>query len=266
MPREPSESNTNVVSISTNEEIQGTNVEKVSARVRELASRHGLNASSLSTELAIPTSSGANYWSGKRMWPGELLGPLADRLQTTVDYILGRTADSGLIVFRGSQEQFDELARTRVQLKSGEVLPRAENDDQVAIASVDLAYGFGGAFLDADNTNVEQAWFSRTWLRAQGIHAPPEFLGVAQGIGDSMEPVFYDRDLLFFDRSARLEDHLGDKMWVFAYGQIGMVKRLRLLPDGTVKIMSANRTYPDEIATEGELHIIGRVVGSWRSY
>jgi phage repressor protein C with HTH and peptisase S24 domain len=140
------------------------------------------------------------------------------------------------------------------------------DDDQVDIASIDFAYGFGGAFLDVGDADVQRVRFSRAWLRERGIYAPPEVLGVAQGIGDSMEPVLYDRDLVFFDRSARLEEHVSDKMWVFAYGQVGMVKRLRPMPDGTVKIMSANRTYPDEIASDGELHIIGRVVGSWRSY
>jgi phage repressor protein C with HTH and peptisase S24 domain len=150
---------------------------------------------------------------------------------------------------------------------AGGMAVRIDDDDQVEIASVDLVYGFGGTFLDIGETAVEKVPFSRSWLRANVTEAPPEVLGVAQGIGDSMEPVLFDRDLVFFDRSARLNEHVSDKMWVFAYGQIGMIKRLRPLPDGKVKIMSANRTYPDEIAAnDGELHIIGRVVASLRRH
>ena len=59
---------------------------------------------------------------------------------------------------------------------------------------------------------------------------------------------------------------MGDKVWVFAYGQVGMVKILRPLPDGTIKIISANRMYPEEIAPAEEIFIIGRVVSSWRNH
>lgn len=143
---------------------------------------------------------------------------------------------------------------------------RAGHDpDDVEIDNIDLSYGMGGTFLDVGDADVEKVKFSRRWLR-RFTHAPPEDLGSTEGIGDSMEPVIYDRDIVIFDRSARLEDHLSDKMWVFAYGHIGMIKRLRPMPDGTVKIMSANRTYPDEIATGDELHIIGRVVATVRRH
>ncbi len=200
-----------------------------------------------------------------------MLAPLADLLQTTVDYLFGRTQDSGIFEFRGSHAQFDELVKMIGRSKTlgrgtMQTASASNDDDMVDLASVDLAYGFGGAFLDAGDPEVGKVRFSHAWLRAQGITAPPEVLGVAQGIGDSMEPLFYDRDVIVFDRSARLEDHMADKMWVFALGQIGMVKRLRPLTDGTVRIMSVNRTYPDEIAAAEEIYIIGRVVGSWRSY
>lgn len=137
--------------------------------------------------------------------------------------------------------------------------------DDVELDSVDLAYGMGGTFLDAGDPEIERVKFSREWLR-NFTESPPEVLGIAQGIGDSMEPVLYDRDIVIFDRSARLQDHVSDKIWVFAFGQVGMIKRLRPMPDGTVKIMSANRTYPDELATDGDLHVIGRVVASVRRH
>lgn len=144
--------------------------------------------------------------------------------------------------------------------------PIIDDPDLVDIASINFAYGFGGAYLDAGDASIDRVKFSQAWLRERGIIAPPELIGVAQGIGDSMEPMFSDRDMIFFDRSARLEDHMGDKVWVFAYGQVGMVKILRPLPDGTIKIISANRMYPEEIAQAEELFIIGRVVSSWRNH
>lgn len=174
-----------------------------------------------------------------------------------LDYLV-RLSDHGLDI---------AYVATGEQPTGANQLTRAPaDDDLVEIAHVDLAYGFGGTFLDVGDVDVQRITFSRSWLRDNVSTAPPEVLGVAEGVGDSMEPVLLDRDLVFFDRSARLEDHLSDKMWVFAFGQIGMIKRLRPMPDGTIKIMSANRTYPDEIAAPDEVHIIGRVVGSFRRH
>lgn len=41
--------------------------------------------------------------------------------------------------------------------------------------------------------------------------------------------------------------------------QIGMIKRLRPMPDRSVKILSDNPSVPPETATDGELHVLGRV-------
>lgn len=225
----------------TNREIQAPFADDVAARVRRLAAAARFSASSLGKVVGVSSSSAALYWSGKRPWPLETLPRIAAALGVGIEFL---------------------LTGENLQIRTG----GRDDDDLVDVASVDLAYGMGGTFLDAGDVDVERVPFSRAWLRQNVTDAPPEVLGVAQGVGDSMEPVLSDRDLVFFDRSARLEEHVSDKMWVFAYGQIGMIKRLRPLPDGTIKIMSANRTYPDEIAPADDIHIIGRVVGSFRRH
>lgn len=224
-------------------------------RMRQLREAHGWSQAELGRRSGVGQSTINRLESGETPNPRSVY-VLAEALQTTAEYLMGRTDDSSVIGFRGSVQDFEELA----------ALWAKPDADRVEIASVDLAYGMGGTFLDVGETEVERVPFSRSWLRTNVTDSPPEVLGVAQGIGDSMEPVLFDRDLVFFDRSARLDEHVSDKMWVFAYGQVGMIKRLRPLPDGTVKIMSANRTYPDEIAGDGELHIIGRVVASLRRH
>lgn len=184
----------------------------------------------------------SRYWTGERLPQGELLFEIADDVGETARFLV-----------TGERGPGDAPATI------------ASDPDEVEIDNVDLSYGLGGTFLDVGDPEAEKVKFSRKWLR-RFTHSPPEMLGSTEGVGDSMEPVIYDRDIVIFDRSARLEDHLSDKMWVFAFGQIGMIKRLRPMPDGTVKIMSANRTYPDEVATGEELHIIGRVVATVRRH
>ena len=143
----------------------------------------------------------------------------------------------------------------------------AEPDaDLVQIDSIDLSYGLGGTFVNVAPVDVEKVSFSRSWLR-QFTHSAPHHLSSTQGIGDSMQPTIHDRDVVIFDRSrTRLDDELTDRIWVCAFGEIGMIKRLRQLPDGSVRIMSDNQSVRDEIAADGDLHLIGRVVAVVRRH
>jgi len=137
------------------------------------------------------------------------------------------------------------------------------DSDEVQIDSIDLAYGMGGTFLDSDAVEVSKSTFSRGWLR-QYTESPPEHLFSATGVGDSMYPTIHDRDGIIADRSRRRIDQ-GDRIWAIVFGGFGMIKRLRPMPDGTVRIMSDNPQVSDEIATDGDLTIIGRVVAIVRS-
>ena len=135
--------------------------------------------------------------------------------------------------------------------------------DEVQIDSIDLAYGMGGTFLDTDAVEVSKSTFSRGWLR-QYTESAPEHLFSATGVGDSMYPTIHDRDGIIADRSRRRIDQ-GDRIWAIVFGGFGMIKRLRPMPDGTVRIMSDNPQVSDEFATDGDLTIVGRVVAIVRS-
>lgn len=134
----------------------------------------------------------------------------------------------------------------------------AEHLDLVAVQEIDLKFGMGATELELPVTS-QIRHFSREWLR-QYTHASPEHLYFAQGIGDSMEPTIKDSDLLLIDTSEKII-RLSDKFWAIAFGHSGMVKRLRPMPDGGVKILSDNPMVPEEVAYDGELHVLGRVVG-----
>lgn len=135
------------------------------------------------------------------------------------------------------------------------------DDDQVEIDSIDLAYGMGGAYLDSDTVETEKLRFPLAWLR-QFTDSPAHLLTMAHGIGDSMEPTISDRDSVLIDRGATsLRDSTGERIWAAVFGGVGVIKRLRPMPNGTVKIMSDNPLVSDDIATDGDLFIIGRVVG-----
>ena len=211
-------------------------------RVREAAGRLHFNATALGEKLGLPSSTAANYWSGKRPWPVEVVPDLAAALATNVEYLM-----------MGAEAGGERLADRQLGWHGP---PPERAGDEVAVAEIDLRYGLGGTFLDSP---VEAAMrrFSRAWLR-NFTDTPPEELAWASGQGDSMYPTIHDQDFVLIDRGDAAPT-MADRIWVFAFGEIGMIKRLRPMPDGSVKILSDNPQVPPETAHDGELHIIGRV-------
>ena len=129
------------------------------------------------------------------------------------------------------------------------------------IRQIDLAFGMGATYLDVP-VEEETMLFPTQWVR-QYTKAPASKLFFAQGVGDSMQPTLAPNDTLIIDCSIeRLT--MADQIWALSYCGLGMVKRLRPTKDGGIRIMSDNPHIPEEIAFDGELQLIGRVVAVTR--
>lgn len=215
-------------------------MEAIAARVRQLAEAAGYNAKTLGEAVGIPPSSADNYWKGKRPWPTAILGRLSHRLNTSVDF---------LILGDGPPPRQGPLAKSWKN--------RIKEADVVQVAEIDPQFGLGGVFMD-EAPQPEMRSFSRAWLR-QITSSPPEELYWARGRGNSMEPTIGDGEIVLIDRTQQsIRD--ADLVWAFAWGDVGAIKRLRPMPDGSVRILSDNPAVPPDVAHDGELHIFGRVV------
>lgn len=197
----------------------------------ELARRVGVTQQTIG-KLCKGQSHGSKY-----------LHQIARELGTTPEYLTGG---------------IDDPAKGAVPLPTPHTL--AEQLDLVEVPEIDLKFGMGATDLELPVTSSTRH-FSRTWIR-QYTRAAPEHLYFAQGIGDSMMPTIHDSDLLLVDTSER-NLNLGDKIWAISYCGQGMIKRLRNKGDG-VQILSDNQLVPPDMAYDGELHILGRVVGTFR--
>lgn len=134
-----------------------------------------------------------------------------------------------------------------------------ERSDMVPVEIVDLAYGMGGTFLDEDaDSRIEE--FPLSFLR-QFTKSDPGQLLIAEGMGDSMLPTIGPSDLVLIDRGQHTLN-INDRIWACAVGEIGMIKRLRVRGE-MVTILSDNENVSDDQAADGELHIVGRVVGKF---
>ena len=135
--------------------------------------------------------------------------------------------------------------------------PSGVAQDLVELDEVDLRYGMGSTFAEG-HIAVEKRPFSREWLRSIK-HTAPQHLSWAIGDGDSMEPTIRSGEVILIDRSLDTP-RMDDGIWAVVHGEIGMIKRLRQLPDGTVELHSDNQLVRPQIAVDGELHVVGRVV------
>lgn len=211
-------------------------------RLQERLEARGISQNELARRVGVSQPTIWKILAGRTQATAHLR-KIARVLETSEEYLLGESNAPGVAVTE--RPQSDECA----------------DPDLVEIDMIDLSYGMGGGtFLDSDHVEVEKVSFSRSWIR-QFTSSPPQFLASTRGIGDSMMPTIHDRDVVIIDKSQkRIDMSLGDKIWAIVYGGVGMIKRLRPQPDGTVKISSDNQLIRDELATDGDLFIVGRVI------
>ncbi len=169
---------------------------------------------------------------------------IARFLHTTPEFLTGETDDPNL----------PSLGEDRLAFRDAQI---ERDTDLVELEEINLRLGLGGTYLE-NHVDVQKRRFSRAWLR-HFTDAAPEHLFWSIGDGDSMEPTIRSGEVILIDRSQQAP-RMGDGIWAIAYGEIGMVKRLRPLPDGSVEIHSDNPLIPPAKAVDGELHVIGRVV------
>jgi phage repressor protein C with HTH and peptisase S24 domain len=162
--------------------------------------------------------------------------------------------------------EISQFLRTTPAYLSGETdissshdddIEQSEDMDTVELDEIDLRYGMGSTFNDGHVVSTKRK-FSRAWLRGF-THSPTNQLFWAIGDGDSMEPTIRSGEVVLIDRS-HMSPRMGDGIWAIAWGEVNMIKRLRPMPNGTIEVHSDNSVVRPTTASEGELHVIGRVI------
>lgn len=214
------------------------------SRLKERLDAAGLSQAELARRIGV-TQPSINHLIRRGTGGSAHLHKIARELRTTPEYLNGETDDPSP----------GALADRRTDFRH---FPAATGDDDIVeVAEIDLKFGMGATELEIPVTKTRR-FFSRAWLRTY-TKANPDSLYFAQGIGDSMAPTILDSDLLLIDTSEQTI-RMADKVWAIAFYGQGMIKRLRNSREG-VRILSDNPAVPDEFANDGELHVLGRVVG-----
>lgn len=108
-----------------------------------------------------------------------------------------------------------------------------------------------GQFLDG---------YSYTNMEFPEYAVPPSSTFGVRIAGDSMEPEYFDDDIVFVRQQPTLEN--GD-IGIFVLNGEGYLKQFEIMDDG-YSLISLNSRYPDIHITEGcAIRIVGKVLGKW---
>lgn len=118
----------------------------------------------------------------------------------------------------------------------------------------------GAGCVAEDVSIVDWLAFSNDWIRME-LRVPTTNLGTLVAEGDSMLPTVTPGDILVVDHARK--QLCGDGIYVLNLFGNCLVKRLQVLFDGSVKIISDNPAYKEQIVRGDDLQalsVAGRVV------
>lgn len=211
----------------------------------------GLNQSQLARMVSLKQPSIGRLISGETRETGKLL-EIAEAVKSTPEYLTGASDNPapGASKVRDRRRPFiDQPAET----------PTPESMGLIGIKEIDLTLGLGGSYINDGAVMEVKRYIPAAWLR-ELTRTDPKHLVVARTKGDSMKPTLSDGDLTIIDLSKQ-SIREQDAVWAIAIADIGMIKRIWANPDGSYKIKSDNPNVDPETAVDGEMFVMGQVVG-----
>lgn len=103
-------------------------------------------------------------------------------------------------------------------------------------------------------------------LRRQANFTSPDNLSFITGYGNSMEPTFYDGDVLLVDQGVNEIKY--DAVYALEKGKELFIKRIQRRPDGSYVMLSDNKLYEPQPVRRQDMHefnVRGRVVLAWNA-
>lgn len=213
-------------------------------RLLELLRLRGISQAELSRRVGI-TQPAVNHLIKRGTGGSAHLHKIARVLETSPEYLAGESDDPSPNTMQDRLMPFGHA-------------PADRDPDSVQLMEYDLAFGLGASFIHDQPANGQPMTFSRAWIR-HFTTSPFDQLYWAHGIGDSMTPTIQHADVVLIDTAQRTP-RIWDQLWALDMGGLGMIKRLRPTKDGTGMRILSDGGQPEEVAFDGEMNVIGRVV------
>ncbi|GLQ96440.1 helix-turn-helix transcriptional regulator [Dyella mobilis] len=164
--------------------------------------------------------------------------------------------------FQGVRDS-DETARSKATLWN--VFGKSSYETHpgyVRFAQLEGFAGLGrGDYVGDFPEIVEFVEVTREWAQDSLRGIPLESIRVITGRGDSMRGQYNNGDLIFID--SRIKQFDDDSAYCYRWNGRVQIKRLQLIGNGKVRILSENPKYPPIDVDLREIEIGGRAVAVW---
>lgn len=212
----------------------------VGLRIHERMEKLGINQSELARRVGVSQPTIHALIKGGSA-SSRHLHRIAAELETSPAYLAGETDEDAPIAVAPSA--LDALT---------------DKLDLAIVPELEIGYSMGAGTVFGQFEQRGVVPFQRAWLRSM-MRGSIADLFVARGEGDSMQPTLLDGDIVLIDTSQR-DIRQQDRIWAVAYGELGMIKRVRRLPGGSYVLLSDNATVSPITCADEEMHVIGRVI------
>lgn len=232
--------------------------------IDEIRREKGMSISELARQVGMAKSGISRYFNKTRGFPLDRADDFAKALGTTSEFLLGVqpiSKDNKIIEIYNQleptrQEKVLDYAEEQLeeQNKIISIFEVREDSEDYITDYVEGVVAAGHGIFQEDNLHMEVK------LRANEV--PEKYDTIAKVVGDSMEPIIKDNDLLFINVTSQVE--IND-IGIFQINGKNFVKKLKRDYDGRWYLQSLNNSYEEIYLTEDDdIRTIGEVVKVYR--
>lgn len=214
--------------------------------------------SEMATMVKVSVTTIVNYETGRRFPDVDFLVDFAEATGEDFLYWLSlRVAGSKSAGAIAAQALLDNVNLIRGSLAEGSIKPLVSLPVHDIRDAANAASATG-----AGRTADEVLQFSTNWVKRE-LNATPQDLYLIHVDDESMEPTLRPRDTILLDRRVTKPDREG--VYILNVEGVPLVKRLQILPGGSVKVVSDNPAYETFTIRLSDINgrdfaILGRVV------
>lgn len=241
----------------------------IGSKIRELRKKNNLTLDELEKRLNAKYPNTVNFNKGKlSKWENNKDEPrlgsvaiLADFFGVSVDYFMDKQINNDKSKIQviydqlvpARQDNVINYAENQLHEQENNIISISDDRNRI-IAHVEGVVAAGLGSYQEENLHME--------VNLIEDEVPDKYDTIAQVVGDSMEPLIRNDDLLFIEVTSQVEIN---SIGIFQINGKNFVKKLKRDYDGRWYLQSLNNNYEEiHLSENDDIRTIGEVVGVYR--